>query len=71
MKRLLAAAENMAEMNPMLGLRGCRLGIVMPGLSAMQVSAIATATAVHKLLIMSQEYTQSVTISCGPNGDVY
>ncbi len=44
-KRLLAAAENMAEMNPMLGLRGCRLGIVMPGLSAMQVSAIATATA--------------------------
>ena len=44
-KRLLAAADNMAEMNPMLGLRGCRLGITMPGLSAMQVSAIATATA--------------------------
>ncbi|MBR3181649.1 MAG: pyruvate, phosphate dikinase, partial [Eggerthellaceae bacterium] len=44
-KRLLAAAENMAEMNPMLGLRGCRLGIVMPGLTQMQVRAIATATA--------------------------
>ena len=44
-KRLLATADNMAEMNPMLGLRGCRLGIVMPGLSAMQVRAIATATA--------------------------
>ena len=44
-KRLLEAADTMAEMNPMLGLRGCRLGIVMPGLSAMQVSAIATATA--------------------------
>ena len=44
-KRLLAAADNMAEMNPMLGLRGCRLGITMPGLSAMQVRAIATATA--------------------------
>ena len=29
----------------MLGLRGCRLGIVMPGLSQMQVRAIATATA--------------------------
>ena len=43
-KRLLAAAENMAEMNPMLGLRGCRLGITMPGLSALQVRAIATAT---------------------------
>ncbi len=42
---LLAAAEGMAEMNPMLGLRGCRLGIVMPGLSAMQVRAIATACA--------------------------
>ena len=44
-KKLLAAADNMAEMNPMLGLRGCRLGIVMPGLSQMQVRAIATATA--------------------------
>ncbi len=44
-KKLLAAAEAMAEMNPMLGLRGCRLGITMPGLTKMQVSAIATATA--------------------------
>ncbi len=44
-KKLLAAADNMAEMNPMLGLRGCRLGIVMPGLSQMQVRAIADACA--------------------------
>ena len=44
-EKLLAAADGMAEMNPMLGLRGCRLGIVMPGLSAMQVRAIATAAA--------------------------
>ncbi|MDO4401176.1 MAG: pyruvate, phosphate dikinase, partial [Coriobacteriia bacterium] len=44
-KKLLAAADHMAEMNPMLGLRGCRLGIVMPGLSAMQVRAIAMAAA--------------------------
>ncbi len=44
-KTLLAAAEGMAEMNPMLGLRGCRLGITMPGLTQMQVRAIATATA--------------------------
>ena len=43
--KLLAAADGMAEMNPMLGLRGCRLGITMPGLSAMQVRAIATACA--------------------------
>ncbi len=44
-KKLLAAADAQAEANPMLGLRGCRLGIVMPGLSQMQVRAIATATA--------------------------
>jgi len=44
-KTLLAAADGMAEMNPMLGLRGCRLGITMPGLTQMQVRAIATATA--------------------------
>ncbi len=44
-KKLLAAADGMAEMNPMLGLRGCRLGITMPGLTQMQVRAIATATA--------------------------
>ena len=44
-KTLLAAADAMAEMNPMLGLRGCRLGIVMPGLTQMQVRAIAAATA--------------------------
>ncbi len=44
-KKLLAAADAQAEANPMLGLRGCRLGIVMPGLSQMQVRAIATACA--------------------------
>ena len=42
---LMAKIDSFAEANPMLGLRGCRLGIVMPGLSAMQVRAIATATA--------------------------
>lgn len=44
-KTVLAAAEALEEVNPMLGLRGCRLGITMPGLSQMQVRAIATATA--------------------------
>jgi pyruvate,orthophosphate dikinase len=34
----------MAEMNPMLGLRGCRLGIMHPEIYAMQVRAIASAT---------------------------
>jgi pyruvate,orthophosphate dikinase len=35
--------ENLHEFNPMLGLRGCRLGIVYPDLSAMQVRAIIEA----------------------------
>ncbi len=42
-KKLLAAVNNMHEFNPMLGLRGCRLGIVMPGLNKMQVRAIFEA----------------------------
>ena len=43
-RRLLAQIDSMAEMNPMLGLRGCRLGIMHPELYALQVEAIATAT---------------------------
>src|SRR5215211_5997594 len=35
----------MHEQNPMLGLRGVRLGLVVPGLFAMQVRAIAEAAA--------------------------
>ncbi|TCC05864.1 pyruvate, phosphate dikinase [Kribbella soli] len=42
---LLAAVERLHEQNPMLGLRGVRLGLVIPGLFAMQVRAIASATA--------------------------
>jgi pyruvate,orthophosphate dikinase len=41
--RLLAAVQAMHEENPMLGLRGVRLGLVVPGLFAMQVRAIAEA----------------------------
>ncbi|MGY1644203.1 pyruvate, phosphate dikinase [Geodermatophilus sp. SYSU D00703] len=41
--RLLAAVRRMHEQNPMLGLRGVRLGLVVPGLFAMQVRAIAVA----------------------------
>ncbi|WP_055524787.1 pyruvate, phosphate dikinase [Streptomyces graminilatus] len=40
---LLAAVSRMHEENPMLGLRGVRLGLVVPGLVAMQVRAIAEA----------------------------
>ena len=41
---LLKAVQRMHEQNPMLGLRGCRLGLVIPGLTAMQVRAVAEAT---------------------------
>jgi pyruvate, orthophosphate dikinase len=40
---LLAAVHRMHESNPMLGLRGVRLGLVIPGLFDMQVRAIAEA----------------------------
>src|SRR5690606_16594176 len=35
-KKIMAAVERMSEQNPMLGLRGVRLGIVIPGLFEMQ-----------------------------------
>ncbi len=42
-KELLAAVNQLHEANPMLGLRGVRLGILKPGLYAMQVRAIVEA----------------------------
>ncbi|MFI2031247.1 pyruvate, phosphate dikinase [Streptomyces buecherae] len=45
---LLAAVTRMHEENPMLGLRGVRLGLVVPGLVAMQVRALAEAVAERK-----------------------
>ena len=42
---LLTAVNKTREANPMLGLRGVRLGIVIPGLFTMQVRAIAEAQA--------------------------
>ena len=44
---LLAAVSRMHEANPMLGLRGVRLGIMLPGLFALQVRAIAEAAAMR------------------------
>jgi pyruvate,orthophosphate dikinase len=43
--RLLEAVHRLHEQNPMLGLRGVRLGLVIPGLFDMQVRAIAHAAA--------------------------
>jgi pyruvate,orthophosphate dikinase len=45
---LLAAVRRMHEQNPMLGLRGVRLGLVIPGLFAMQVRAIVEAAVAVK-----------------------
>ncbi|MGH8877559.1 MAG: pyruvate, phosphate dikinase [Stackebrandtia sp.] len=44
-EKLLAAVRRMHEQNPMLGLRGVRLGLTVPGLYDMQVRAIAQAAA--------------------------
>ena len=43
--RLMQAVHSLHEQNPMLGLRGVRLGLVVPGLFDLQVRAIAEATA--------------------------
>jgi pyruvate, orthophosphate dikinase len=47
-QRLLTAVQRLHEQNPMLGLRGVRLGLVIPGLFGMQVRAIAEAAAQRK-----------------------
>ncbi|MEC9005946.1 MAG: pyruvate, phosphate dikinase [Nitrospirota bacterium] len=42
-RKILARVEELHEFNPMLGLRGCRLGITMPEITRMQVRAIMEA----------------------------
>ena len=42
-ERLQALIDRLQEVNPMLGLRGCRLGIIYPEITAMQVRAIFEA----------------------------
>ena len=42
-EKILEVVENLWEINPMLGLRGCRTGIIFPQISAMQVRAIFEA----------------------------
>ena len=41
--RLLAEVQNLHEQNPMLGLRGCRLGLLFPEIIEMQTRAIIEA----------------------------
>ena len=47
-QRMLAAVRRMHEANPMLGLRGVRLGIWMPGLFEMQIRSLVSAAAALK-----------------------
>ncbi len=42
-EKILARVEELHELNPMLGLRGCRLGILYPEISEMQARAIFEA----------------------------
>jgi pyruvate,orthophosphate dikinase len=42
-RNLLTRVEELHEFNPMLGLRGCRLGILIPEISRMQARAIMEA----------------------------
>ena len=42
-RELLEAVGSMREMNPMLGLRGCRLGLLFPEINVMQTRAILEA----------------------------
>ena len=44
-QKMLEAAESWAEHNPMIGTRGVRLGVIKPGLYAMQVRALLAAAA--------------------------
>jgi pyruvate,orthophosphate dikinase len=45
--KLMDAVKRLHEQNPMLGLRGVRLGIVVPGLFTMQARAVLEAAADH------------------------
>jgi pyruvate, orthophosphate dikinase len=42
-RKMLEAVGAMREMNPMLGLRGCRLGLIFPEINVMQTRAILEA----------------------------
>jgi pyruvate,orthophosphate dikinase len=44
-EELLRAVESMREQNPMLGLRGCRLGLMIPDIVKMQTRAILAGAA--------------------------
>jgi len=48
-KKVISLIRSLSEENPMMGLRGCRLGIVWPEINEMQVKAIFQAACELKL----------------------
>jgi pyruvate,orthophosphate dikinase len=42
-EKMLQVVESLWEVNPMMGLRGCRVGLMLPGVTEMQVRAIFQA----------------------------
>ena len=68
LEHLLARTEAISEENPMLGTRGCRLGILHPEIYEMQVTAImraakAVAVAPHpEIMIPLVDYEQELEI---------
>jgi pyruvate,orthophosphate dikinase len=56
--KLIEAAHSWAEVNPMLGTRGVRLGVIKPGLYAMQVRALLTAADI----VASEGYSPIVEV---------
>jgi pyruvate,orthophosphate dikinase len=48
MEECIFTIERMQEVNPMLGLRGCRLGVIMPELIEMQARALVEAALNNK-----------------------
>ena len=47
-EQVIHAIQKLQEVNPMLGLRGCRLGITIPELTTMQVQALVEAALNNK-----------------------
>jgi pyruvate,orthophosphate dikinase len=68
LERLLARVEDISEENPMLGTRGCRLGILYPEIYEMQVHAILRAAkategaAVPEIMIPLVDYEHELEL---------
>ena len=64
---LMHAVENLREFNPMLGLRGVRLGILRPAISAMQVRALFEAACQVKREGVDVQPEIMIAVTSDPN----